>query len=344
MKRRIFIVFVLIIALFLSACGNETSEDDQFDVRDSFIMGTIVTVKVYGSNRKNVAVMVLQELKRIENLMSVNIKDSEVSLINANAGVKPVKVSLDTFLVIKRAVEYSEKTEGLFDPSIGPLVQLWGIGKSDEKVPDQAELEKVLPLVNYKNIILDEKESTVYLTKSGMMIDVGGIAKGYAADKAIEIYKDNKVKSAFINIGGNVMVHGIKPDKTLWKIGIQDPRAIRDELMGVISLGDQAVVTSGDYERYFIEDGVRYHHILNPKTGQPARTGLMSVSLIGKSSFDADALSTSIYLLGREKGLVLAEKMGYEVIIVDSDKNVTISDGIKDRFKITNLNYKEISQ
>ncbi|AZR72602.1 hypothetical protein BBF96_03890 [Anoxybacter fermentans] len=339
--KQIAVIFILIFSLILAGCGKKSSEYELSVTRTSFIMGTLVTVKVYGPDRAKIADEVLAELKRIEELMSINITESEVNEINSNAGVKPVKVSEDTFKVIKLAKEYAEMTNGLFDPSVGPLVQLWGIGTRHKKVPTKEELAEVLPLINYKNIILDEKNQTVYLSRPGMMIDVGGIAKGYAADLAIDIFKKHKVKSGYVNIGGNVMVYGKKPDKSLWRIGIQDPRAPRDDLMAVISLENQAVVTSGDYERYFIENGIRYHHILNPKTGYPARTGLISATVIGDSSFHADALSTSVFLLGPEKGMALAKKMGYEVMVITDDKKVLMSEGIEDKMKIINEEYSK---
>lgn len=334
MKRKQIAILLTLIFLFMaSGCAQKKSEEEESVVRTSFMMGTMITIKVFGPGRAGVADAVAARFKQLEELMSVNIETSEVSQINANAGKQAVKVSEDTFNVIRKAVEYAEKTDGLFDPSVGPLVELWGIGTSHAKVPTQAEIGQVLPLVNYKNIQLNEAEQTIYLTQPGMKIDVGGIAKGYAADKAIEIYREHNVKSAFVNLGGNVMVHGRKPDNSLWKIGIQHPRQIRDELMATIDMDDITVVTSGDYERFFERDGVRYHHILNPKTGYPADTGLMSASIIGETSADADALSTSVFLLGVDKGKELAEECGFQVMLVDINKRIYLSEGLEGKME-----------
>lgn len=339
-RKQIAIVLIVMLLLVATGCTQKTEEEESV-VRTSFMMGTIITIKVFGPHRVAAADAVVEKFKQLEQLMSVNIETSEVSQINANAGKQPVKVSEDTFAVLKMAIEYAERTDGLFDPSIGPLVDLWGIGTGHAKVPTQAEIEKILPLINYKNIELNEAEQTIYLTQPGMKIDVGGIAKGYAADKAIEIYRENSVKSAFVNLGGNVMVHGAKPDKSLWRIGIQHPRQVRDELMATIDMQDSTVVTSGDYERFFEKNGVRYHHILNPKTGYPSTAGLISASIIGERSADADALSTSVFLLGAEEGKKLAEERGFQVMLVGADKKIYMSEGLRGKMEFLTEEYSE---
>lgn len=336
--KKTIILSVFVVALLLAGCA-QGNDKPKSSIKQTFIMNTLVRVKVYGPKPDEVIEEAFDELDRIENLMSANITDSEVSTINDNAGLKPVKVGKDTFTVIKLAKEYAAKTDGLFDPSIGPLVDLWGIGTKQRKIPTKEEIKEVLTLVDYKKIILDHEKQTVYLAQKGMKIDVGGIAKGYAADLVKDIFNKHGIKSAFIDIGGNIMVHGQKPDDTDWKVGIQDPRSARNDLTAVFEVADQTVVTSGDYERYFEEDGIRYHHILNPKTGYPARTGLMSATAIGDSSFHADALSTSIYLLGREKGMELAQEMGYEAVVIIEDKKVYPTKGLEGNIQITNEEY-----
>ncbi len=335
--KQISVIIMLIFILIITGCGKRSSEEEPSTIKTNFVMGTMVTVTVYGENRNEVAREVLDELDRIEKLMSINLDDSEIIRVNKNAGIKPVKVSDDTYKVVQTACEFAEKTDGLFDPSVGPLVQLWGIGSKNARVPSKEEIAQILPLINYKNIILNEREKTIYLSKPGMIIDVGGIAKGYAADRGVEIFKQHNVKYGYVNIGGNVIVHGAKPDKSLWKIGVQDPRAPkRGDLMGVIEMHDQAIVTSGDYERYYTDkNGKRYHHILNPKTGYPAEAGLISASTIGDNSLRADALSTSVFLLGAEKGQQLAEKEGFKVILITDKKKVIKSSELGDKFEIT---------
>lgn len=336
------IAVIIVFALLLMSVGcSKKSEAEVSEVKTSYMMGTVITVSVYGPHRVEVAEKVLDRFKQLENLLSLNIPTSEVCQINKNAGVKPVKVSEDTFEVIRLSLEYADLTDGLFDPTIGPLVQLWGIGTSKARVPSKEEIQKALTLINYHNVVLDAKARTVYLKEKGMVMDTGGITKGYSADQAMKIFKaDKTVKSAFVNLGGNVMVYGKKPDKSLWTVGIQDPRAERDELMAAVTVESQAVVSSGDYERYFMKDGVRYHHILNPKTGYPAESDLISTTIIGDNSTDGDGLSTSVFLLGVDKGIALAKSKGFDVMVITKEKKVYMSESLKGKMTITNDNYK----
>lgn len=223
--------------------------------------------------------------------MSVTIKDSEISQINENAGIRPVKVSADTFYVIQQAVHFSDVEKGYFDITVGPIVKLWNIGTDKARIPSPEEIKAKLPLVNYKDIILDEKNRTIMLKNKGMSIDLGGIAKGYAADKVAQVLKKEGVKHAIINLGGDVIAIGTKPAGGNWRIGIQTPFKPRGEYLGIIEVSNKAVVTSGVYERYFEKDGKLYHHILNPFTGYPADSHLYSVTIIAETSIAGDALS-----------------------------------------------------
>ena len=341
-RKRMACILVFMLFVLVTGCMQQSTEAELSETKTAYLMGTMVTVKVYGPAREEVADKVLNRFTELENLLSLNIPESEVNQINANAGVKPVKVSADTFAVLKRSLDFAEMSDGLFDPSIGILVKLWGIGTSNSRLPGDAEIKKALSLINYKNIEVDEAASTVFLKVPGMIIDLGAIAKGYAADQAIKIFKaDKRVKSAFVNLGGNVMVHGKKPDKSLWTIGIQDPRKGRDEVMATIQLEDKTVVSSGDYERYFEKNGKRYHHILNSKTGYPAESGLISTSIIGPSSTDSDGLSTSTFLLGPEKGMELVKKLGYEALFITKDKKIYMTDGLKGKMEFMTKEYHQ---
>lgn len=344
MSKKILFIIIYLITIFivalLSACSNNFESTTSTD----FMMGTLVKVKVYGADSKKVTEEVIAEIKHLENMMSTSIKDSDISKINKNAGQQAVRVSKDTFTVIKKAQKFARLTDGLFDPSIGPLVNIWGIGTSEEKIPTKNEINKILPLVNYKNIILDNDKMTVYLTKPDMKIDVGGIAKGYAADKAVSILKKHNIKHAFIDIGGNVMVHGKKPDNSLWSIGIQNPRGNRNEIMAVVKLASKTVVTSGDYERYFIKNNKRYHHILNPKTGYPTSNNIISATVIDESSLIADALATSILLLGEKKGLKLAEQLDCDAMLITNKKELFMTDGMKKLINVTDEVYQILTR
>lgn len=342
MKVKKVVLFSLLIVVFclIIGCTKQPLETELSVTRTNFLMGTIVTVRVFGAQREKVADQVIKEVERLERLMSIQLEDSEISRVNAKAGIQPVKVSDDTFQVVQTAYLYAEKTDGLFDPSIGTLVNLWGIGTENAQIPPKDEIEKAIELVNYKNILLDDQEKTIFLTRPGMVLDVGGVAKGYAADRAVEIFLENDVKSGYVNIGGNVIVHGSKPDKSLWKIGIQDPRKEHGQMMGVVKIADLAVVTSGDYERFFFEDGQRYHHILNPQTGYPVQTDLISVSILGDNSLQADVLSTCVFLLGAERGILLAREEGFDFLFVTKDQRVINTPALTEHLEMINQEYR----
>ena len=265
--------------------------------------------------------------------MSFYINSSDVGRLNLEAGQAQVLLSKETFEVIKKSKGYSELCNGAFDITIAPLVKLWGIFSKSQRVPSKNEIENILSLTNYKDIILNIEENSAKLSKVGQKIDLGAIAKGYAADRIIDIYKKNDVQAGFINIGGNVLTLGNKPDGSPWLIGIQNPFKIRGEFIGVVKISDETVVTSGDYVRYFEEDKIRYHHILDPRTGYPANSGIISATIIGKSSMESDALSTAIFILGLKKGMQLVNKINdAEAIFITFEKKIFVSDGAKEKF------------
>ncbi len=263
----------------------------------------------------------MDKISDIENKMSLNISTSEINKINKNAGIAPVKVSKNTFDVVKASLIYSEKTKGSFDITVEPLVSIWGIGTDKARIPSKDEINNALKLINYKDVVTNEKESTIMLKRKGQAIDLGAIAKGYTADELKKVLLNYNVSSAFLNLGGNIYVLGNKPDKTPWKIGVQNPLEPRGDYLGIVSVSDKSVVTSGNYERFFERNGKRYHHIFDTKTGYPAEKGLISVSIISDKSIDGDALSTSVYTLGLDEGKKLIEKpKGCRSRIVTEDK------------------------
>jgi len=218
---------------------------------------------------------------------------------------------------------------------------LWGIGTEDARVPTEEEIAEAKKLVNYKNIEIDNNK--VFLKQKDMQLDLGAIAKGYAADEVKRIAEENNIKSAFVNLGGNVLVIGHKADGSKWRIGIQDPRKNRGNIMAVIKAVDKTIVTSGNYERYFEKNGNIYHHIIDPATGYPADSGLLSVSIISESSFDADALSTSVFILGLEKGMeFIKDQKNVEVLFITEDLKVYLSPGLKGKVEITGEEFELI--
>nr|WP_205607538.1 FAD:protein FMN transferase [Clostridium sporogenes] len=309
--------------------------------RETYLMGTIINIKAYGKNADKAVQASVDKISDIENKMSLNISTSEINKINKNAGIAPVKVSKNTFDVVKASLIYSEKTKGSFDITVEPLVSLWGIGTDKARIPSKDEISNALKLINYKDVVINEKESTIMLKRKGQAIDLGAIAKGYTADELKKVLLNHNVSSAFLNLGGNVYVLGNKPDKTPWKIGVQNPLEPRGDYLGIVSVSDKSVVTSGNYERFFERNEKRYHHIFDTKTGYPAEKGLISVSIISNKSIDGDALSTSVYTLGLDEGKKLIESLkDVEAVFVTNDKKVYTTSGLKDTFKLTNTDFK----
>lgn len=319
MKKIIKIVSFLLIAVSATSACTRT-EGLYKDTR--VIMGTYVTITAVkdGLTDKQVSDAVnagFTEINRVDMLMSTYKPESELSRINACSGIAPVKTDPEVIDTIEYAVRIAKMTDGAFDPTVGPVVRLWKIGGDDARVPDPAEIKKALPLVGYENIVLDRGDGTVFIKKKGMSIDLGGVAKGYAADLAVDAMKKKGVRGGIVAVAGDLKLFGRRPDGKPWSIGIQHPR-VKDGMLAKIELTDAATSTSGDYERFFIKDGVRYHHIMDPKTGYPAR-GLISVTVIAKQSWMADSL-TKIFVMGPEKAKVFAaEHPEIETLMVDSE-------------------------
>ena len=294
-------------------------------------MGTVVEITIVGEDEeaaKKATLQAFQEIKRIEQLMSPWIESSDVFRINQSAEKEWVKVSQETLKVIKEAKEISELSEGGFDITVGPLTQLWRMAREKGVPPLAEELKQKLDLVDFRNVMVDE-EGKVFLKKRGMAIDLGGIAKGYAVDRAFELLNSLGYKNLIVNAGGDLRVGGSKLDQP-WSIGIQDPRASQ-KMMARVSVSNAAIATSGDYEKFFMYQGKRYHHIFNPKDGLPPEE-CQSVTMICKEGMVADALATAVFVLGPEKGYALCQKLkGVDCPIVDKEGKISLSLGLKDR-------------
>ncbi|MCD6435572.1 MAG: FAD:protein FMN transferase, partial [Clostridiales bacterium] len=320
---------------FLFGCSNSKPYS-----KSDFLLDTIVTVTLYDNNPE-LFESIFSIIRDYENVLNTHHKDTEIYMLNQSAYNHPFQMSDTVYEIITKSIEYSKLSDGYFDISIEPLVALWDINNSYDTpiIPNNSDILNTKNLVNYKNIIIDKHKLS--FVKEGMSIDLGGIAKGYIADCVVKQFKEKGIKSAILNLGGNVYVHGTKPDGSLFKIGIQDPDKDRGEILGTIALHDTSIVTSGIYERFFELDGEIYHHIINPFTGYPENNNLKSVTIISKSSLDGDALSTSLFLLGLEKGLDLAESLNnIDAIFVDKSNNVYTTSGIESTFELTNKLYK----
>lgn len=301
-------------------------------------MSTVMTHQAHGKHSEEALKAVRKEAERLEDLLSRFRHGSEISRINRAAGKKRIKLCDETYRILERAAEISECCQGLFDVTIGPLVTLWNNCKDISGPPEEARIRDVLPMVNYKELVLDPKEMSAMLKRPGQSIDLGAIGKGYAGDKFLKVFREYGITSAFTNIGGNVVALGAKPDGSPWRIGISHPRR-ENSIIGLVSVTDKAVVTSGDYQRFFIgRDGRRYHHILDPLTGYPADSGLVSVTVTADSSMDADALSTVLFIAGLEKGIELIRRFpGAEAIFIDTNLKLHITAGLKDTFQANEI-------
>ncbi len=276
------------------------------------MMGTFIEIV---SPDEKAAGIALGEIKRIEDLLSKYNKDSEISRLNS-AG--ELKVSRETYYIITRAKEFWLLSNGAFDITVGPLVELWGFKDKKYHLPLKSEITEALKRVGTDKIILNPADSLVKFTVPGMQIDLGAIAKGYAVDCAVRKLREGAIESCLINAGGQVYCLGLKSGKP-WTVAIADPA--KKGISGKLRLTNKAVATSGDYEQFFIKDGIRYGHIFDPRTGMPADSGLASVTVIADDSLTADALTTAIFVLGEKKGMVLAEKFPGVKIKIIKEKN-----------------------
>lgn len=321
----------LILLLFLACFGfywDSREKDWTTSTGSTFVMDTFVDQKFSGKQSGLAVEKINELLKNFENRFSAYVSSSEISRINQNAGLSYIQVSEETFDFLKTAKEYCKRSQGLFDITIGPLVDLWDITGENPRVPDEREIQSVLKRVNYEDLLLREEDHSVMLRQEGQKLNLGGMAKGTAGVLAIETAKSYGVHSGYLSVGGNIFTIGRKEDGSAYRFGVRDPRGAASDYIGIVELTDTTMATSGDYERYFEEDGVRYHHILNPDTGYPGNSDLISVSVICPDGGMADFLSTTLFLAGKEAAMAYAQSDFFDFILVDRKNNVYLSDGI----------------
>jgi thiamine biosynthesis lipoprotein len=291
---------------------------------------TVWTADEQGARAAFEAVFV--EFERLEALMSTWRPASDVVRINAAAGVQAVPVAADVRDVLRRARQISEWTGGTFDVTFGVLTDVWKFDQDqDDSIPGPETIRARLPLIDYRQIEIDDRAGTVFLERKGMKIHLGGIGKGYAVEHAVQILRKAGLRDFMIQAGGDLYVGGHK-DGRLWRLGINDPRGPEGHSFATIDLSDSTLSTSGDYARFFMKDGVRYHHILDPATGQPARL-CRSVTIVSGSPILADAIAKGVFILGPEKGMALVERIPkLDAVIVTAKNEVLVSSGLKERF------------
>ena len=333
MKIRPLVSMTAALFLLLSGCtpaGEECAE------RQFFAMDTVMSVTAYGAAGETAVSAVCDEINRLEALFSRSDPESDISKLNAAAGDgRQVALDSETVQVLSMAKTYYQETGGAFDVTIAPVMDAWGFGteEADYQVPSQETLSALLPLVDSTQLTLGEDGTWARLEQAGMEVDLGGIAKGYAADRAVALLEEAGVTSALLNLGtSTISLVGAKPDGSPWRVAVRDP-ADENGALCVVELEDCALSTSGGYERYFEEDGQVYHHILDPQTGAPARSGLESVTVVTEKGTDADVLSTALYIMGPEQALDYWRQSGqFECILCKSDGTVLVTEGLAEKY------------
>lgn len=337
------LISCIFIMLFLSAgCNSKNTANPQntYITKSGFLLNTIVSVSIYDKQDEDILDQCMELIKYYESIFSRTDPNSELYSINnqthPHEGLT-YQISDEMSDLLKYGLYYSKLSGGAFDISIGSISSLWDFNNIDPVLPNQDDINKALPYIGYENIGLEGNKLT--FSKEGIQLDLGAIAKGYIADKVKEYLMSQGVNCALINLGGNILCIGKKPDNTSFKVGIQKPYADRNETIAVMEIDDLSVVSSGVYERFFIIDGVSYHHILNPRTGYPYDNDLISVSIISKDSVDGDGLSTACFALGLEEGMKLIENIPDTYgIFITSDYEVHYTKGFEDAITVQEQN------
>lgn len=336
MKR--FSILIAALCLCLTGCGKQTTEA----TAQIFAMDTVMEVAAYGEHAEQAVKSTEKRIEELENRLSRTKADSLVSGLNRDGSIR--HLTYDYWNLIARAKEYRDATNGAFDITIAPVMDAWGFTGDSFRVPERSELDELLKHVNSDEIQIQEEPAHSVTLGEGQAIDLGGIAKGYTSDWVEQTFRANGIESGKISLGGNVFVLGGKPDGSDWRVGIKDPRN-ESGLAAILSLRDAYAITSGGYERYFEENGKTYHHIIDPSTGYPADSGLLSVTVVAADNGPdwagagngamCDAFSTALFVMGEEQALDFWRNGGYDfdLVLVTEDGRVVITAGLADRFE-----------
>ena len=347
MKQKIVIACVCLSASLLMGGCNNTKQDtttetkstqtesdgdvsDKEASKDIFAMDTYMTVTAYGDQAQEAVNEAGAEIERLDNMLSTGNEESEIAKLNQS---RSATLSEDAGYLVERALELNEETGGAFDIAIYPIMEAWGFPTQNYQVPTEDTLQSLLKLCDVSGITYDKDSRNISFNQEGMKIDLGGIAKGYTSSRIMEIYKENNISSGLVNLGGNVQALGTKTDGSKWRVAVQSPDD-SDDYLGVLSIEDKAVITSGGYERYFEQDGKTYHHIIDPQTGYPAENGLTSVTIVSEDGTLADGLSTSLFIMGKDKAIEFwrAHSNEFDAIILTDDGKIYVTEGIQDDF------------
>lgn len=321
--RKISAILLVISAFLLTSCTKAPEKSEEY----FFAMDTYMKIEAYGENAENAVSQARARVEALEKLWSATDENSEIYAINH--GENP-ELSAETLDLLSFTLEMSAKTDGAFDATIYPVLTAWGFTTDEHRVPDESELAELLKKVGYEKVLVDGNKISL---ERGMMLDFGGAAKGWASDECARIMRENGVKSALINLGGNVYALGKRADGNLWRIGVADPQSESAENAGIISVCDRAVVTSGSYQRYFTQDGKTYGHIIDTKTGFPADNDLLSVTIVAEEGKLCDVLSTALFVMGREQAEQFWQKNGgFEMILIEKSGEIYVTAGIAENF------------
>ena len=336
-RTRQFLAVLLLLLTALSGCGRTDLEAQEAE-NSFFAMNTYMTFTAYGEGAEDALVDARVRVEEVEALWSVTDEESEIYQANHSGG-EPVNVSEETAELVSFALEMAEKTDGALEPTIYPVLRAWGFTTDTKQVPSQEEINALLGDVGHEKITLD---GTLLTVPEGMELDLGAVGKGYAGDLAAEAVRARGIECAILSLGGNIQAVGSRPDGTDWRVGLRSPW--EDGTLGVLRVSDQAVVTSGGYENYFEdEDGNVYWHILDPETGYPAKSGLLSVTIICPQGRMGDALSTALFVMGPQKAEEYWRENGdFEMILVTEEGEILITEGVADRFTLSEGRTEEI--
>ena len=336
-RTRQFLAVLLLLLTALSGCGRTNLEAQEAE-NSFFAMNTYMTFTAYGEQAEDALADARVRVEEVEALWSVTDEGSEIYRANHSGG-EPVNVSEETAELVSFALEMAEKTDGALEPTIYPVLRAWGFTTDTKQVPSQEEINALLGDVGHEKITLD---GTLLTVPEGMELDLGAVGKGYAGDLAAEAVRARGIECAILSLGGNIQAVGSRPDGTDWRVGLRSPW--EDGTLGVLRVSDQAVVTSGGYENYFEdEDGNVYWHILDPETGYPAKSGLLSVTIICPQGRMGDALSTALFVMGPQKAEEYWRENGdFEMILVTEEGEILITEGVADRFTLSEGRTEEI--
>lgn len=356
-KVRLILASAVVASMVLTGCGtasntkntgsasetqttnSTTASSTQPVSQEIFAMDTYMTVTAYGDNAQKGVTDAVAEIQRLDNLLSIGKEDSEISKLNKSGSAA---LSDDTAVMVAKALDLYKSTGGAFDITVLPLMELWGFTTQEYYVPTEDEIQSTLQRVGADKLTWDESTKTLTLGNK-QEIDLGGIAKGFTSSRIMEIFKKDGVTCGMVSLGGNVHLLGTKQDGSAWRVGIQDPNNT-DDMLGVLQANDCAVITSGAYERNFEKDGVTYHHIIDPATGKPSNSGLTSVTIVSKDGTLADGLSTSLFVMGKDKAIAYWKQHAdeFDTILVDKDRNVYITEGIAGNFSPDSVSAEQV--